>query len=80
MENGYSLFRQSTHGNSTAVDGQGRVLAHADYYRTDQQTLVADLPVQPRTQTVYARVGDVFAWLCLAAAALCPLWTYRRKR
>ncbi|MFI7119660.1 apolipoprotein N-acyltransferase [Amycolatopsis sp. NPDC049868] len=79
VENGYSLFRHSTHGNSTAVDSQGRVLGHADYYRTDQQTLVADLPVQPRTQTVYGRVGDVFAWLCLAAAALCPLWTYRRK-
>ncbi|UUV34521.1 apolipoprotein acyltransferase [Amycolatopsis roodepoortensis] len=80
VENGYALFRHSTHGKSTAVDSQGRVLGHADFYRTDQQTLVADLPVQPRTQTVYSRVGDVFAWLCLAAAALCPLWTYRRKR
>ncbi|RSN28610.1 apolipoprotein acyltransferase [Amycolatopsis sp. WAC 01416] len=79
-ENGYALFRHSTHGNSTAVDSQGRVLGHADYYRTDQQTLVADLPVQSRTQTVYGHVGDVFAWLCLAAAALCPLWTYRRNR
>ncbi|EME52765.1 apolipoprotein N-acyltransferase [Amycolatopsis decaplanina] len=80
VENGYSLFRHSTHGNSTAVDSQGRVLGHADFHRTDQQTLVADLPVQPRTQTVYGRVGDVFAWLCLAAATLCPLWTYRRRR
>ncbi|WP_410604017.1 apolipoprotein N-acyltransferase [Amycolatopsis sp. lyj-90] len=80
VENGYSLFRHSTHGISTAVDNQGRVLGKADYFRTDQQTLVADLPVQPRTQTVYARVGDVFAWLCLAVAALCPLWTLQRKR
>ncbi|WET81273.1 nitrilase-related carbon-nitrogen hydrolase [Amycolatopsis sp. QT-25] len=80
VENGYALFRHSTHGNSTAVDNQGRVLGHADYTRTDQQTLVADLPVQPRTQTVYGRIGDVFAWLCLAAAALCPLWTFRRNR
>jgi len=80
VENGYSLFRHSTHGKSTAVDSQGRVLGHADYFRTDQQTLVADVPVQPRTRTVYASIGDVFAWLCLAAAALCPLWTYMRKR
>ncbi|MEV7550632.1 nitrilase-related carbon-nitrogen hydrolase [Amycolatopsis sp. NPDC089917] len=79
VENGYALFRHSTHGNSTAVDDQGRILGHADYFRTDQQTLVADLPVQPRTQTVYSRVGDVFAWLCLAFAALCPLWTYRPR-
>ncbi len=79
VENGYALFRQSTHGNSTAVDSQGRVLGHAAYFRTEQQTLVADLPVQPRTSTVYSAIGDVFAWLCLAAAALCPLWTYSRR-
>ncbi|MEU3624404.1 apolipoprotein acyltransferase [Amycolatopsis coloradensis] len=80
VENGYPVFRHSTHGNSTAVDGQGRVLGNADYFRTDQQTLVADLPVQPRTQTVYGSIGDVFAWLCLALAAFCPLWTYSRGR
>ncbi|KZB80025.1 nitrilase-related carbon-nitrogen hydrolase [Amycolatopsis regifaucium] len=80
VESGFPVFRQATHGISTAVDSQGRVLGKADYFRTDQQTLVADLPVQPRTHTVYGTIGDVFAWLCLAAAVLCPLWTYRRNR
>ncbi|ANN19839.1 apolipoprotein acyltransferase [Amycolatopsis orientalis] len=80
VENGFPLFRQSTHGISTAVDSHGRVLGKTDYFRTDQQTLVADLPVRPRTETVYSAIGDVFAWLCLALAACCPLWTYRRNR
>lgn len=65
IEQGYSLVRQDAYGTATAFDPQGRVLASVDYHRTDQQTLVVELPTAGR-QTIYAVVGDVFAWSCLA--------------
>ncbi|CAL9556711.1 Apolipoprotein N-acyltransferase [Nocardiopsis dassonvillei] len=70
VENGVSLVRQASRGRSNAVDPLGRTLATVDYYSTGRQILVADVP-RAGTATVYARTGDVFAWLC--AAALLPL-------
>ncbi|GAA1970785.1 apolipoprotein N-acyltransferase [Amycolatopsis minnesotensis] len=79
VENGYAMFRHSVNGLSTAVDAQGRVLGHADYYRADQQTLVADLPLVPKAWTVYSAIGDVFAWCCVAAVILLATAALRRK-
>jgi apolipoprotein N-acyltransferase len=62
IENGFSLVRQSSNGLSTAVDYDGRVLAATDYFHTDQQVLVAYVP-EHGTRTIYATVGDLFAWL-----------------
>jgi len=81
VANGYTIVRQSVHGVSTAVDAQGRILARADYYTTDRQTMVAAVPVQPRVGTVYGAVGDVFAWLCVAATGvLIAAGVLRRSR
>ncbi|MGC7099430.1 apolipoprotein N-acyltransferase [Amycolatopsis lurida] len=79
VEYGYSMLRDSSHGLSTATDAQGRLLASTDWFRTDQQTLVANLPLQPRTTTIYSAVGDVFAWLCLAGAVGLVLTGLRRS-
>lgn len=68
IEQGYSVVRQDAFGTATAYDYQGRTLGTADYYRTDQQTLVAEVPTSGRT-TVYAVVGDMFAWSCIAVLA-----------
>jgi apolipoprotein N-acyltransferase len=62
IENGFSLVRQSSNGLSTAVDYDGRVLAATDYFHTNQQVLVAYLP-EHGTRTIYATIGDLFAWL-----------------
>jgi apolipoprotein N-acyltransferase len=69
IENGYSLVRQATGGLSMAVDEEGRVLAATDYFTTDQQTMIAYVPVKG-TWTLYSRVGDLFAWLCIAGVLL----------
>ncbi|WP_079071596.1 nitrilase-related carbon-nitrogen hydrolase [Streptomyces yokosukanensis] len=68
VEGGYSLIRQDAEGVSAAYDAEGHVLARADYFTTGRQTMVAQVPVRGGT-TVYDRVGDTFAWLCLAALA-----------
>jgi len=69
IENGVSLFREDQKGLTAAYDPQGRTLAATDYYRTPQQTTVASVPVRGG-RTVYAAVGDVFAWADLAGLVL----------
>ncbi|WP_432987159.1 apolipoprotein N-acyltransferase [Dactylosporangium sp. CA-233914] len=69
IENGYAVVRPTTEGMSEVVDPLGRVLASGDYFRSgDDPTLVAYVPTRG-TRTVYATVGDLFAWLCLIALA-----------
>ena len=66
VENGFSMMRPDAKGVSLAVDPFGRELASADYYTTDRLDLVAMMPVQA-VPTLYSRIGDVFAWLAIAA-------------
>ncbi|GHE05225.1 apolipoprotein N-acyltransferase [Streptomyces alanosinicus] len=79
VEGGYSLIRQDAEGVSAAYDGQGHVLATADYFATGRQTMVADVPVHGGT-TVYDRVADTFAWLCLAGLGVLTVTALVRPR
>ena len=65
IENGYSLVRQTSNGLSMSVDYEGHVLAASDYFTTDPQVMVAYVPMQG-VRTIYATIGDLFAWLSIA--------------
>jgi apolipoprotein N-acyltransferase len=80
IENGYSLLRSTSNGLSLAVDYEGRVIAATDFYSTDNQVIVAYLP-EHGVRTLYTVVGDLFAWLALAALlALAAVAIGRRSR
>jgi apolipoprotein N-acyltransferase len=64
IENGVSLVRPALSGLSTAVDAQGRILAQVDAFTTDAPTLVAMVATHG-APTLYARIGDSFAYLCI---------------
>ncbi|WP_220204721.1 apolipoprotein N-acyltransferase [Reticulibacter mediterranei] len=66
IENGYSLVRQTSNGLALTVDYQGHILAASDYFTTNEQTMIAFVPKKGVT-TIYALVGDLFAWLCIAS-------------
>jgi apolipoprotein N-acyltransferase len=68
VEDGYSVVRQDAEGVSAAFDDQGHVLSTSDYFTTDRQTMVAYVPTRGVT-TIYDRIGDTFALLCLATVA-----------
>ena len=57
-------MREASKGLSIAVDYEGRVLAASDYFTTDQQVMVAYVPMHG-VRTIYATIGDLFAWLCM---------------
>jgi apolipoprotein N-acyltransferase len=69
IENGVSLVRAAASGISMAVDPWGRVLARTDFFSSGDRTLTAQVPVSG-VRTIYARTGDLFAWLCVAAASM----------
>src|SRR4029450_2268755 len=62
--------RQDTNGLAQIVDYYGAVLASSDYFSSDPQTIVEYVPTRG-VRTIYATVGDVFAWLCVAALLSC---------
>ena len=76
IENGRYLARAANTGISGFVDPYGRVLAKSDLF--EQALLVEDIRFID-ARTIYSRIGDLVAWLCLAltAAALLASWRLR---
>jgi apolipoprotein N-acyltransferase len=79
VENGFALARAAFSGVETVTDAQGRVLASA---RTDHFGMIvtrAAVRLGPGP-TLYTRIGDVFAWLCVAGALVLVAAALRRRK
>jgi len=66
IENGAVLFRITRWGASGVVDPYGRQLAWMDDFSTEDAVMVAQVPVKAGVQTLYSRIGNFFAWACVA--------------
>ena len=69
IENGYSLVRQASNSLAMTVDYEGHVLSASDYFTTNLQVMVAYVPVQG-VRTIYATIGDLFAWLSIVGLVM----------
>ena len=68
VENGFTIARAAKQGLLTVSDYRGRVIAEQ---RTDTgafSSLIAEAPIY-RSETIYSRFGDWFAWLNLVLLA-----------
>jgi apolipoprotein N-acyltransferase len=79
IENGFSLVRPTSNGLSMTVDDEGRVLSAVDYFTTDAQVMVASVPMHG-VHTLYAVIGDLFAWLSMAGLVGLIGWVIARQR
>jgi apolipoprotein N-acyltransferase len=79
IENGFILVRQAQLGLSMAVDYEGRVLATSYFFTTDQQTMLAYVPIHG-VRTIYATIGDHLAWLSIAGLAFLTGLAILRRR
>jgi apolipoprotein N-acyltransferase len=79
IENGFSLVRPTGHGFSTITDYEGRILASQDYFTDSSGILQNTVPLRGVT-TIYSRIGDLFAYLCVAGLAFLTGWAlFHRK-
>jgi apolipoprotein N-acyltransferase len=78
VENGVTLIRPARGGLSTAVDPYGRTLASMDEYSAEQRTMVAQVPTAG-LRTLYARLGDWFAWACCTGLVAMAAWVVLRS-
>jgi apolipoprotein N-acyltransferase len=80
IEAGSSLVTQVDEGLSVAVDYEGHMLAATDFFTSDPQVMVAYVPMQG-VHTIYATIGDLFAWLSIAGlVALIGVAIARRRK
>lgn len=78
IEQGFNLVRQASGGLSAAYDYQGRRLAAMDEYQAKEYTLISEVPAKG-VSTIYSRLGDWFAWLCLAAVTMSLVVGWRNR-
>jgi len=67
------VVREARWGVSAIVDPLGRILAITDHRSPGADAAVAFVEVMGM-RTVYARVGDTFAWLCVALTGGAVSW------
>jgi apolipoprotein N-acyltransferase len=80
VENGQAVVWAGRTGEVMISDGWGRVLASAHTGGDSPfTTVIADVPLGPGA-TLYSRLGDWFAWLCLALVAAALVQARRSHR
>ncbi len=70
IENGYTIVRASREGLLTLSDSYGRILAEAPSSELPGRALLAAVTVTGPVHTLYTRIGNLFGWLCVAAAVM----------
>jgi apolipoprotein N-acyltransferase len=73
VENGFSLVRAARWGVSGVVDPYGRTLSITDHRSPGADAAVAFVRGDGLS-TVYARIGDAFAWSCVATTGAAVAW------
>lgn len=79
VEDGFALVRAAGYGMVTASDGEGRVVAAKIQAPSGLTMIVADLPLGPGP-TLYTRIGDAFAWFCVALVVLIGAYVLHSRR
>jgi apolipoprotein N-acyltransferase len=78
VETGVPMVRAAREGLLTISDAYGRVAAETASASLPGATLLGRVPASLPGGTFYSRTGDLFGWLCTAAALLLVLRHWRR--
>jgi apolipoprotein N-acyltransferase len=80
IENGYTIVRASREGLLTVSDAYGRILAERKSSEMPGSSMMARVTVADPVPTLYTRIGNLFGWICVAAAVVFLLIGRRRAR
>jgi apolipoprotein N-acyltransferase len=70
VENGYAVVHAARQSVLSASDRYGRFVAETRSSQLPGAAIIAQVPIEARSPTLYARFGDWFGWLCVIGAAL----------
>jgi apolipoprotein N-acyltransferase len=73
VEGGYVVVRVAREGLMTVSDPYGRVVAEQRSSAMPGSSMLASVAVGEPVETPYRRIGDVFGWACVVAAAIFSL-------
>jgi apolipoprotein N-acyltransferase len=79
IENGLSIIRATTHGNSTVSDFSGHITHSLDVSKTEEAILIAEVKKNTRIN-VYPLVGDVPALIITLALIVLYMFMKRRQK
>ncbi len=65
VESGYGIVRAGRESFLNVSDRYGHIIARRRSEGFPGSSILAKLPLDPTTPTIYARYGDVFGWLCV---------------
>ena len=78
VENGFAIARAARNGILSVSDNRGRVLAEKAT-RPDQFVAITTKMNVDREETLYAKFGDWFAWICVAGFVVLLLSRFFRR-
>ncbi|MDP8314036.1 MAG: nitrilase-related carbon-nitrogen hydrolase [Candidatus Celaenobacter antarcticus] len=64
IEQGFNLVRSASRGLSASFNYKGQVLSSQNYFTSKDTLFYSDVPMNGK-RTIYAVIGDSFAWLCI---------------
>ncbi|MCD4697452.1 MAG: hypothetical protein K8S16_14555, partial [Bacteroidales bacterium] len=64
IEQGFNLVRSASRGLSASFNYNGQVLSYQNYFTSKDTLFYSDVPMEGK-RTIYAVIGDSFAWLCI---------------
>ena len=79
VESGFAVVRAARNGLLTVSDRYGRVVDVVSSSSAPVTSRAALAPLASGKPTVYARLGDIFGWLCVVASGAAWLASLRRR-
>jgi apolipoprotein N-acyltransferase len=79
IEQGFNLVRSASRGLSASFNYKGEVLSYQNYFNTKDEIFYSDVPMKGQ-HTIYAVIGDSFAWASFLFFVLVSIFVFRKKK
>ena len=82
IENGVNIIRETASGQSIISDAKGRIVKEKSTFDTPEAEswIITGQMATKGCKTLYAQIGDLFAYLCIGAEIFLLIWSLISKK